>query len=141
MDADLPLQGAWDFYTNPTNWPKWEDRLESCTLDETFLAGYRVRAKIKNKAAWLAILVTDVKPYQESKHLITIPLFSQESLTTYEEIAARHTRITTIVRVSSFLVPFMKGVFIRNAEKSRIKSLAAFTQLADSLSSLPLTKT
>jgi len=27
MDVDLPLKTAWNFYTNPTNWPKWEDRL------------------------------------------------------------------------------------------------------------------
>lgn len=141
MDVDLRLKTAWDFYTNPTHWPKLEDRLEFCTVDETFPAASRVRAKIKNKAAWLAMLLTDIKPHQEIKLLIQIPLFTQESLATFEEIAAEKTRITTTVYVSSFLAPFMKGTFLRNTENSRIKSLATFKQLAESLSSLPLTKT
>ena len=55
IEVDLPLQIAWDFYMNPVNIPKWEDRFGACVLEEELKGGSRVRAKIKNKAEEILI--------------------------------------------------------------------------------------
>jgi hypothetical protein len=70
MEVDLSLQKAWGFYTNPTNWLKWEDRFDAFVLDGILRTGSQIKAKIKNKPIHIDVLVTEVRPYHECKCLI-----------------------------------------------------------------------
>lgn len=130
MDVDLPLQKAWNFYTNPSNWLKWEDRFDAFVLEGTLRAGSQIKAKIKNKSIHITILVTEIKPYHECKCLLKSPFFTQESLCTFEEISLGKTRITLKICVISLFVPFMKKFFLKNIEKVRPKYLKAFAEFA-----------
>ncbi len=130
MDVDLPLQKAWNFYTDPTNWSKWEDRFESFELVGGLRAGAEIKAKVKNKCAQARILVTEVKSYQECKLSVKVVFFTQESMCIFQEISPEKTRITLKVCIISFLTPFMKSFFLRTAEKSRLKRSDAFKEFA-----------
>ena len=130
MDVDLPLQKAWDFYTNPSNWPKWEDRFDACVLEGTLRAGSRIKAKIKNKPIHIEIWVTEVRPYYECKCLVKSLFFTQESLCAFREISPQKTRITLTIYIVSFFTPFMKKLFLRNIEKTRSRRLNAFAGIA-----------
>lgn len=129
MEVDLSLQKAWDFYTNPTNWLKWEDRFDAFISEGTLRTGSQIKAKIKNKPVYIKMLITEVIPYHECKYLVTALFFTQESLCTFEEISPQKTRITFTICIIGFLTPFMKKIFLRNIEKSRSKCLNAFAEI------------
>ena len=61
MEVDLSLQKAWDFYTNLTNWLKWEDRFDAFVLEGTLRTGSQIKAKIKNKTIHIEMLGTEVR--------------------------------------------------------------------------------
>jgi len=130
MDVDLPLQKAWNFYTDPSNWPKWEDRFDACVLQGALRAGSQIKAKIKNKPIHIEIWVTEVRPYHECKCLVKSLFFTQESLCTFQEISPQKTRIILTICVVSFFTPFVKKIFHRNIEKTRAKRLSAFAEIA-----------
>lgn len=134
IEVDAPLQTAWDFYVNPSNWPKWEDRFDSCALEGQFKTGAKVKAKIKNMSAHLLILVTDVKPYHECRCLVKVPFSTQESLCTFQEISPGKTRMVLKIYVISLLAPFMKSTFLKNVEKSNAKCIQAFAEFTGKLS-------
>ena len=130
MEVDLSLEKAWNFYTTPTNWLKWEDRFDAFVIEGTLRRGSQIKAKIKNKPIHIEILVTDVRPYHECKCFVKSLFFTQESLCTFQEISPQKTRITLTLRVVSFFTPFMKKIFLRNIEKTRSKCLNAFAEVA-----------
>ena len=130
MEVDLSLQKAWDFYTNPTNWLKWEDRFDAFVLEGSLRTGSQIKAKIKNKPIHIEMLVTEVRPYHECKCLVKSLFFTQESLCTFHEISPQKTRITLTLCVVSFFTPFMKKIFLKNIEKTRSKRLSAFAEIA-----------
>ena len=130
MEVDLSLQKAWDFYTNPTNWLKWEDRFDAFVLEGSLRTGSQIKAKIKNKPIHIEMLVTEVRPYHECKCLVKSLFFTQESLCTFQEVSSQKTRITLTICVVSFFTPFMKKIFHRNIEKTRSKRLSAFAEIA-----------
>src|SRR5690242_6760622 len=130
MDVDLPLQKAWNFYTDPSNWSKWEDRFDAFVLEGTLRTGSQIKAKIKNKPIHIEIWVTEVRPYQECKCLVKSLFFTQESLCTFQEVSPQKTRITLTICVISFFTPFMKKILLRNIEKNRSKCLSAFAEIA-----------
>lgn len=131
MEVDMPLQKAWDFFTNPNNWPKWDDRLDICYFEGKLTTGSKVEVKIKNKPAKMMILVTDVRPYRECKSLVKVPFFTQESLCIFQEISADRTRITLKVCVISFFAPFLKKLLLKTMQKSYSQRLAAFEEITE----------
>lgn len=130
MEVDLPLQQAWDFYTNPANWIKWEDHFDAFILEETLRTGAQIKAKIKNKPLYIKILATEVRPYHECKYLAKLLFFTQESLCVFQQISPQKTRIISTTCVISFFVPFMKKNFLRRIEETRSKRLSAFAEVA-----------
>ncbi len=130
MEVDLSLQKAWNFYTNPTNWLKWEDRFDAFVLEGILRTGSQIKAKIKNKPIHIEMLVTEVRPYHECKCLVKLLFFTQESACTFEELSPEKTRITLKLSVISFFTPFMKKTFLRNIEKTHSKRLSAFAEVA-----------
>ncbi|MDP1608382.1 MAG: SRPBCC family protein [Chlamydiales bacterium] len=134
MEVDCSLQIAWDFFTNPSNWPKWEDRFDACVLDEELKAGSKIKVKFKNKPIQILILVAEVKPYHECKYLIKPPFFTQESLCTFQEISPEKTRITLKICIISFFVPFVKTILLKNVEKFYSKCARAFAEIAGKVS-------
>lgn len=130
MDVDLPLQKAWNFYTDPSNWTKWEDRFDAFILEGSLRTGSQIKAKIKNKPIHIEMLVTEVRSYHECKCLVKSLFFTQESLCTFQEISPQKTRITLTLCVVSFFTPFMKKIFLKNIEKTRSKRLSAFAEIA-----------
>jgi polyketide cyclase/dehydrase/lipid transport protein len=127
MEVDLPLQKAWNFFTDPSNWPKWENQFETCVLEGTLRAGAQIKAKIKNKPIRVVILVTEVRPYCECKYLLRLFSF-QESLFAFKSISPEKTRVTLKLYVFSLFTPFMKGTFITNMEKNRLNRLNLFAE-------------
>lgn len=130
MEIDLSLEKAWNFYTNPTNWLKWEDRFDDFVLEGSLRTGSRIKGKIKNKQIHMEMLVTEVIPYHECKLLLKSLFFTQESACTFEELAPEKTRITLKLSVISFLTPFVKKIFVKNIERGRSKRLKAFAEIA-----------
>ena len=130
MEVDLSLQMAWDFFINPSNWPKWEERFETCVLEGEFKTGSKIKAKIKNKPIQISILVTEVRPYRECKCLVKSLFFTQESLCVFQEISPGKTGITLKLCVISFLAPFMKKFFLKHAENVHSKCLHALAEFA-----------
>jgi hypothetical protein len=129
IEADISLQTAWDFYANPINWPKWEERLDVCSLEGEFKTGAKVKVKIKNKPVQFSILITEVKPFHEYRTLVNVLFTSQESLTIFQAISPTQTRITQKVFVNSLFTPFMRSTLRKNMEKGRLKYIQAVAQL------------
>jgi hypothetical protein len=130
LEVDLPLHMAWDFFTDPSNWPKWEDRFDTCFLDGAFETGAKVTVKIKNTSVHMGILITEVKLHREYRVLIRTLFSRQESLSTFQEISPEKTRIILHSWVISLFTPFMKKFFIKTVEKSCSKILQAFAEAA-----------
>jgi hypothetical protein len=130
IEVDLSIQKAWDFYTDPNNWLKWEDRFDAITLVGSLRAGSQIKAKIKNKPIHILMLVAEVSPYRECKWLVKSLFFTQESLCTFQEISPQKTRITFTIYVVSFLTPFIKKILVKNIEENRSKRLSAFAEVA-----------
>jgi polyketide cyclase/dehydrase/lipid transport protein len=130
MDVDLPLQQVWNFYLDPSNWPKWEDRLESCVLKGDLRVGAKIRAKVKDKPVQLLFFVTEIKPYHECKFLTKTPLATQESLCTFEELSPEKTRITLKICIISLLTPFMRAIFRKHTEKTYSKCFNVLAEIA-----------
>lgn len=128
IEIDAPLQPIWDFLTTPSNWPKWINQFDSCLLEGDFKTGAKVKAKIKDKEAYLSIFITEVKPYSEYKMLVKTLFFNQESLCEIQEISPERTLITQKTYVLSLLTPFMKSYFRKSAEKSNPKCLEVLSQ-------------
>jgi hypothetical protein len=131
MEVDLSLRFAWDFFTDPGNWPRWEDRIEYCTPVGEVKTGSRVVAKVKNKAVTITMWVTEVKPYRECKILVKAPFFTQEALATFQEISPGRTRITLKRCIIGIFVPFMKAFFLKNTEKTYSLRKRAFAEIAE----------
>lgn len=130
IDVDLPLQKAWDFYTDPTNWLKWEDRFDAFVLDGALKTGSQIKAKIKNKPIHIQIFIAEVRPYHECKWLVKSLFFTQETACIFQELSPEKTRIILKLSVISFFTPFMKKFFLKNVEKNRSKRLSAFAERA-----------
>lgn len=130
IEVDLSLQKAWDFYMNPTNWLKWEDRFDAVVFGGSLTTGSLVKAKIKNKPVHIEIRITEVKPYHECKYLVKVLFFTQESICTFEELSSERTRIILKLKIYSLFTPFMKKLFLKNLEKYRSKCLDAFAKIA-----------
>ena len=130
IEVDLSLQKAWDFYTNPTNWLKWEDRFDAVVFDGVLRTGSQIKLKIKNKPIHIDVRITEVRPYHEYKSLVKVLFFTQKSACTFEELSSERTRIILKVSVISFFTPFMKKFFLKNLEKYRSKCLIAFAEIA-----------
>lgn len=130
MDVDLSLQKAWDFYTNPTNWLKWEEGYDAFILEGPLKPGSQIRGKIKNSPISIVTLVTEVKPYHEYKCLTKILFFNQESSTTFQEVSPQKTRINLKLYVVGLLVPFKKKIAAKALEENRSRRLSAFAELA-----------
>lgn len=94
IEVNASIKDAWDFFTNPSHWPKREKRFDACFLIGDFKPGTPVKAKIKDKPIHIIILITEVKPYSEYRTLIQNLFFRQESLTIFEELSSRSTQIT-----------------------------------------------
>jgi hypothetical protein len=131
MEVNLSLRKVWDFYMNPINWPKWEDRFEACVVEEELKAGSKIKAKIKDKPIQILILVTELRPYHECKYLVKTLFFTQESLCVFQEISAEKTRITLKLCVISIFTPFVKSMFLKNIEKSRSKCLQVLADIEE----------
>lgn len=131
MDVDLSLLKAWNFYTNPTNWLKWEDRFEAFLLEGTLKVGSQIKAKIKNKPNHIIFLITDLCLYKECTCLVKVLFFTQKCLCTFHEISPEKTRITLQINVSSFFTPFMKKIFLKNMENTHSKCLNAFAEIVE----------
>ncbi len=129
MEVDVPLQKAWDFYSNPSNWPKWDDRFGSCLLDGEFKTGSKVEIQIKNKLTSVMVLLTEVVACQECKSLVKVPFFTQESLCIFQQISPDRTRITLKVCVISFFAPLLKKLLFKTLQKSYSQRLAAFERI------------
>jgi hypothetical protein len=130
IDVDLPLQKAWDLLINPSNWPKWEEKLDACVYEGELKAGSKIKAKIKNKPAEVVILFAEVRQYQEYKYIIKSLFFTQESLCMFHEISSSKTRVIFKTSVISFFTPFMKKYFLKNLEQTRSKYLNFLSEIA-----------
>src|SRR5690349_8717961 len=111
MEVNLSLAEAWDFFVNPINWPKLDDRYDTCVLEGELKAGSKIKAKFKDKLAQVLILVTELRPYHECKYLTKSLFFTQESFCGFQEISTGKTRITLKVYIISIFTPFMKSIF------------------------------
>lgn len=130
MEVDLPLQKAWNFYTDPINWPKWEDQFDAFSLQGALKAGSQIKAKIKNKPIHIEIWVTEVRLYDEYKFLVKSLFFTQENSCVFREVSSQKTRLILSTSVVSFFTPFMKNIFLRNIEKTHSKCFIAFAETA-----------
>lgn len=131
IEVNLPIQKAWTFYTNPTNWLKWEDQFDVVVFEGILKAGSQIKAKIKNRPLHIAILVTEVKPYEEFKSVVKHLLITQESGCSFQEISPERTRITLRFSVISFFLPFIKNTSFKKVEKTYSKCLNAFAEIAE----------
>jgi hypothetical protein len=130
IEVDVPLQVAWDFCMNPSNWPKWEDRFDACAFEGTPKTGSKVKMKIKGKSVYLPVFFTEVKPYQECKLLVRVLFFTQQSSSMFQEISPEKVRITMHLHISSLFAPFMKSFFLRKLEKSNSKLIDALKEFS-----------
>ena len=125
-EVDLPLQQVWNFYANPSNWPRWIDQLESC--EGELKIGSIIQGKIKNRSAYLPIKITDVEPFKTCTHLIKNLLFIQTSSISFQVTSSKKTTLTIKVSVVGLLVPFLKNSLTSRTEDSSVKSVEALLE-------------
>ena len=105
MEADVSIQVAWNFLTNPSNWHKWTSNCDSFALDGEFKKGAQIKAKVKNRSLFFPITVTEMIPYQTYKTFSATLFVSQESLYAFQEITPTKTRITVATYVAALSYP------------------------------------
>ncbi|MEX0961675.1 MAG: SRPBCC family protein [Simkaniaceae bacterium] len=125
VEVDTPLHVAWNFFTDPSHWPLYDDRMEAFIFDGDFKSGAQVKLKLKNKPNHIGILLTEVKPHREYRTLIHSLLAKEEKLTSFEVLAPNKTRVTFQICVLSCLVPFIKSKLLKNIEEAQAKSAQA----------------
>jgi hypothetical protein len=116
IEVDFPIQKVWDFYSRMSNW-KVQDPFDSYHQEGPFQTGSVVKAKIKNRNAYVNLLLTEVKSPNEFKIFIKVPFSKQSSHCILQEISPEKTRITTRLVINSFFTPFLKSFYLRIAEK------------------------
>lgn len=131
MEVNIPVQKMWDIYINPSNWPKWVDQFDFCTFEDELKTGTVVKTKIKNRNAYIQIQMIKIKPHEECKFLIKVPLFTQESSCIFQEISTERTLLIMKTSVISLFVPFMKSFFHKRLEHSNSKYLRVFSEIAE----------
>ena len=128
IEVNASIKDAWDFFTNPSHWPKWERRFDVCFLIGDFKPGTPIKAKIKDKPIHIIILITEVKPYSEYRALVQNLFFRQESLVIFKELSSGITQITFQVCVLGPFVPFLKSTLLKNAEQAQAKLIETFME-------------
>lgn len=128
IEVEASIEEAWSFFANPSHWPKWEKRFDTCFLTGDFEPGAQVKAKIKDRPIHVGILITDVKPYSEYRALMGHLVLRQESLTTFKELFPGKTQVTFQVCALSPFVPFIKSVLLKNVEQVHVKVTEAFLE-------------
>lgn len=126
--ADVPLQAAWNFICDPSNWHKWIDSFASIAFEGEVKTGSRIKMKIKDKKADVDFFITEVKPYCECKSLIKVIFFTQEASCSFQEVSPGRTQITMKTCVISLFAPFMKSFFLKKAEKADSKCIEALLE-------------
>jgi len=122
-EVDVPLQKAWDFYVQPSNWPKWIDEFESCQYEGELKTGELVKLKAKNKNIYVPVVVGELKPYKELSIFIKVPFFSQASFSAFEKISNEKTSITFKTTVNSIFTLFMKSYLSQKVENQYLNLL------------------
>ncbi len=123
MEINLSSQKVWDFMTNPNNFPKWDDRLESCQLEGELREGAVIRAKVKNRSMTFSILITEIYPIKKYTYQVKVPLFTQISTCVFRAITYEKTILTINTSIMSLLAPLMGRFFIKRAKSAYEKIL------------------
>lgn len=131
IEVNLPLKAAWNFYSDPNNWSRWEDDYLTFLLLGEFKAGAIIKAKLKNKPTLSSIFITEVKPYQEYKTLHNVSFSSQERLYTFQEISMEKTRIILDVYIFSLFTTIATPTFLKKMEDSCLKYRQSYEDIAE----------
>jgi hypothetical protein len=120
----IPVEKAWNFFTNLDNWPLWTYQTEYFYCEEELQTGSIITAKIKNINTPLYVRVTEVIPYKKLSTEIGI-LHSEKNSNTFEEIAPGKTRICSKYVAKGLFVPLIKSCLIKelNRQKPIIRAL------------------
>ncbi len=141
LEVDASVEEAWNFYADPSHWPKWDTKFDWCLLEGAFEPGAQIRAKVKNKPHTLPILVTDVRPHAEFKLLIKNLFCTQETLITFKTLGSGKTQIKTRLFLFSLLLPFMRSQLANEREACHGKSLPAFNEYLEQVRRSSLSET
>jgi len=77
FEVNHPLQKVWDFGINPSNWPKWSEKIESCHCEGKLQPDSLIKVKVKSRFpqdVYIPIKLKEIEPYRECKLLIKVPL-------------------------------------------------------------------
>ncbi len=127
-EVDIPMHNVWDFYSNPSNWPKWIDQFEYCGVDGELKNGSVIAVKIKDKNMYIPIVMKDIRHLDQYVIFIKAPFFAQESCFSLREVLPGRTCISIKSSVTSIFTPFIKPYFQKKAEYSDAKSLQALVE-------------
>ncbi len=129
MEINIPIKKVWEFYTNPSNWPKWVDQFETCNTCGGVKTGAIVSAKLINRKLPLPILITEINSSYELSLLVRVPLSIQENFTTMKEISPDRTRINMKMCISSWLIPFVRIILRKRTERQYSKLLEVLSDI------------
>ncbi len=125
VEVDASLSLILNFLNDYNNFPKWVDQFDSFSVKKIEGNTTILRAKVKNKNAYVAVLFTEIEPQKKYQMLCKVPFFTQTSTLHYQIISPTKTKITVNTSVSSFLTPFFKSIFLKNVETQYPKMLKA----------------
>ena len=119
FEVNVPIEEVWEFSSNCDNWIATDERVEKFLIDGPFVAGAKVKAKIKGKGAVVAMWITEVTPYCSYKVLVDFSIYKSETLLSFDRSGSGNTLITESTYVSGLIVPFMKSKLCKALEKQK----------------------